>query len=93
MFNLLIVIFSICLALSLTGFVYGSLLGVLALPTLVTKTSHKYGMLVLGLVVPFFTLFACLFNYKKTKYAADFMLAGLVGFFISGLIFLAMSSI
>jgi hypothetical protein len=93
MFNLLIVIFSICLALSLTGFVYGSLLGVLALPTLVTKTSHKYGMLVLGLVVPFFTLFACLFNYKKTKYAADFMLAGLVGFSISGLIYWGMSAI
>ena len=93
MFNLLIVIFSICLSLSITGFIYGSLFGLVALPTLVTKTSHKYVMLLLGLLIPFFVVFACLLHYQKTKYAADFMLAGLMGFLISGLIFLAMSSI
>jgi hypothetical protein len=54
MLNLLILVFSLLLALSVACFSYGCLFGMVALPTLVTKTSHKYCILITGMLVPYF---------------------------------------
>ncbi len=93
MLNLLILVFSLLFALSAAFFSYGCLFGMVALPTLVTKTSHKYGILITGMLVPFFVAFVCLFNYQKTKYASDFLIKGLIGFILSGLFLWGISSI
>ncbi len=63
------------LMLSVVGFIFG----LMAAPTINEK---------LGLVCIFFPVIVpivCLLNYRKTKYASNFFLGGLVSFLLTGI--------